>query len=169
MNDNYDQIRKYIEGAVSEEMRFIISDFALLWNKYEGKLFDEYYTYPKVLEMLNNRFNFNNDSYIKITELYRRLLNYFKSRHIKYNCDSLIGHYHIREKKDILKDDLSILIDDSSPKGKLRLILLIVGRVRNNMFHGIKGINDLDNQKELFNICNETLSLVLEKTNNLPL
>ena len=46
-------------------------------------------------------------------------------------------------------------------------LMLIVGRVRNNMFHGIKQIKKLNEQKELFEICNNLLTLVLKITNTL--
>ena len=39
--ENYDQIKKYIEADIEQEVRFLISDFAILWNNYERYLFPD--------------------------------------------------------------------------------------------------------------------------------
>ena len=173
MNNDYDQIQNYLSDIVKDYMRLIISDFAILWNKYEESLFNKNYHSSKieinVIDRLKNEENsMNSDFMIKIKALYSRTIKYFQYRHITVDYDNLRDHYSIRD-NDISREKLEELIRSNNFMDKLYFLLFIAGRIRNNMFHGIKGINDLPNQKELFIICNETLALVLKATNNWPL
>lgn len=173
MNENYDHIQDYLNKIISEDIRLIISDFAILWNKYEESLFDKNYHSIRIEEkiidrMRNNDIEINSDFILDIKSLYSRLKSYFAYRRIKFEFNDIKHHYSIRD-NDISKDKLNHLIESDNFLDNLHFILLIIGRIRNNMFHGIKGINDLPNQKELFMICNETMVVILKATNNWPL
>lgn len=53
------------------------------------------------------------------------------------------------------------LLYSNETKDKYLFLLLVVGIVRNNMFHGIKDLRSLNEQKELFEICNKILTMTL--------
>lgn len=41
-SDNYDHIDEYIKNTVNDnETLSLVSDFAILWNLYEGELYNE--------------------------------------------------------------------------------------------------------------------------------
>ncbi|MEE3343562.1 MAG: hypothetical protein VZS44_05685 [Bacilli bacterium] len=181
MGRKYDQIKKYIEADVEDDVRLLISDFAILWNNYEKYLFPDdkgnpYYKFSKILNnekgklsVINKVLNNINDDYEKdIIGLYDRFIIYFKKTDGELTTRQFIERYSVR-KSDISYNELSKIIEFPNLKNKYLLLMLMVGRVRNNMFHGIKNINDLNNQKELFEICNNLLTLSLDITNMLVL
>lgn len=181
MSKKYDQIKKYIEADLNEEIRLLISDFAILWNNYEKYLFSDNkgnpcYRFSKLTNSENGRIsiasrvlnNINNEYEEEINNLYNRFIKYFELKDGVLNPQKFIESYSVR-KSDISIQDLSVLITNPSLKNKYLLLMLMVGRVRNNMFHGIKNIKDLNNQKELFEICNSLLALSLDITNLLVL
>ncbi len=166
----YDHINEYISSRVNdEEVRGLISDFAILWNQYERTIYEgehhirdirkKIHQYPKIKDIEN------------LDELYNRFLKYLEYRHISFSCDGLGEAYRIRIKDDnnlkgeIFRADLERILNGNDSYSKTYLLLLIAARVRNNMFHGMKGQWDLKEQKELFRICNEMLMAVLEITN----
>ncbi len=179
MHRNYDQIKKYIEADVDSDLRLLISDFAILWNNYEKELFPDdegnpYYKFSKVMNSYNNRICiadrvFNHMSYEYETEisiLYKNFINYFNSTDGFFDLRSFKNGYCIR-RGDISDEELKNLIDIPNLRNKYLLLMLMVGRVRNNMFHGIKILQNINKQKELFEICNRLLTLTLDITNTL--
>ncbi len=181
MSRKYDQIKKYIKADLDEDVRLLVSDFAILWNNYEKYLFSDsrgnpYYKFSKLandengkVSIVNRVFkNINQDSEKEITNLYNRFIKFFEQRDGILTSQKFIESYSVR-KSDISEQDLSELIKNQTLKNKYLLLMLMVGRVRNNMFHGIKNVKDLNNQKELFEICNNLLTLSLDITNQLVL
>lgn len=179
MSKDYDQIKKYIEADVNPDVRLLISDFAILWNNYEKYLFSDFngnpfYRFSKLINSENNSrsvidriMNAMTPEYeTEILNLYDKFIDYFKRKHGTFNARLFIDKYSVR-KGDISEEELNDLIENQSLKNKYLFLMLMVGRVRNNMFHGIKQISDLNNQKELFEICNRLLTLSLDITNTL--
>ena len=179
MRNDYDQIKKYIEADVDSDVRLLISDFAILWNNYEKYLFSDsrgnpFYRFSRMMYGEGNRLavidivlkNMTLEYETKISSIYDRFLIYFKRKDGDFNFNSFKESFSIR-KGDISDEELKNIIDNSNLRNKYLLLMLMVGRVRNNMFHGIKMVSDLNNQKELFEICNRLLTLSLAITNML--
>lgn len=180
------------ESVGDEETQALISDFAILWNQYEdelyynNKIFEGKHERQKghhiryILPMINH---LRIDDYIdEIKDLYYGFKNYITSRN-ENSFETLVKGFHIiiREPDidengnvitysngdikyvgEIKKEDLIRIMNSNYYVDQLHFILLITARVRNNMFHGKKGIYDLRNQKDLFKLCNKTLKLVLD-------
>ena len=181
-NNEYDHIKDYVKNSVGdEETQLLISDFAILWNEYEDELFDKGHHIKSIPKMIAD-LRINGYYTSKICKLYDKLIEYIKSRN-EYSYDKLVDGYNILIKTPVLNDDGSIkhyddgnivyqgeifedrfrkIMNSTNIEDKLYFMLLIVARVRNNMFHGLKGIYDLKYQKELFKVCNEILKLVLD-------
>ena len=181
MNRNYDHIKEYIAEDVEPDVRLLVSDFAILWNNYEKYLFSDYngnpsYRYSKITNKTENKIciidrvfnNMNTDYEKEIIDLYDEFMKFFKNRYGDFSIEKFIYEYKVR-KNDISTDELSNLINNPNLKNKYLLLMLMVGRVRNNMFHGIKVVRELNEQKELFEICNRLLTLSLDITNMLVL
>lgn len=162
-----DNIQLYIEKCLDEEIRLLISDFAILWNKFENDFFEQNYHFCKFEDKVLCRIDIKNiDLKKKIYTLKDELFIYFESRGIDtppISSEKIICNYNIRIPNDITKNRLDEIIKCEGTKNTLMFIMLIVGRVRNNMFHGIKDIGDLPKQRQLFKICNEVLKLMLER------
>lgn len=166
MNRDYDKIEEYIERTLDKELRLLISDFAILWNEYEKNIFNTCYCSRKLKSKIIDNVDYDDNFQQNINRLYLRFKKYLEDRKILFSTKSIINSYKIRN-NDISPEELNKLIESSDDKDKLYLLLLIIARVRNNMFHGIKRLDQLTNQKELFKISNETLTLILSKTNYL--
>lgn len=170
MNRDYDHIKDYIAEGIDSDVRNLIADFAILWNNYENYLFSKDYKFEKLYKdnkgnelVIDTIFkNMNNYAENEVLELYDGFFNYYNAK----SRDTFRKEYSIRY-SDISDDDLNILMKSKDLKSKYLLLLLVTGRVRNNMFHGIKIISQLNDQKELFEICNRLLTLTLDITNTL--
>lgn len=83
----------------------------------------------------------------------------------KFNSYTIINYFNIvvmKAKKEVYKlFDSNIEIDNWDSYSKLHLLLIVMYRVRNNMFHGTKIITKLENERELFIICNDIMLLLL--------
>ena len=187
-HNDYDHIDDYINEnmCVHFDTRMKISDFAILWNEYENCF---HHNDQKIMELKNfcldelgkNESKIDSEYRERIKELYIMLVSYIRKHYGIFECNALKRHFDInRPKKDkkgnvigIYKDidegDLKRIMHAKSSADRLHFLLFIITRVRNNMFHGIKNPYDLDSQKDLFIICNNTLCMMLErKEQNVP-
>ncbi len=185
-DNQYDHIVDYIrnETRVGDETRMLISDFAILWNKYE-KTF--HYNNQQIKNLGSfcsrilegDRNCVNDEGKAIISELYESLVSYIKTHYGKYECSDLKKRFEICRPKrdpngnvigkpieDIGDGDLKRIMNAKTVIDKLHFLLLIITRVRNNMFHGVKDTNNLGGQNELFVICNKTLHMMLTMKGN---
>lgn len=165
----YNQIDKRINEILDNDTKLLIFNFTILWNIYEHFVFDTNYCPKKIGEKVITKINYNNDFSRKIDTIFLEFKEYLKKRNIEFSSHSLWINFGFNH-KDKNEEQLNILnniINITHETDKLYLLLLIIGRVRNNMFHGIKAICDLNMQKELFLISNEVLTLTLDSINSL--
>ncbi len=184
-SDEYDHIDDYIsnEAKIDIRTRILISDFAILWNKYENRFHGKEYD-PRGLKdfvkEIVDKYDISDNGYESaiIKHQFESLQNYIKYRcNGEYECHRVIKQFDIwrkvknrntgeeNEKKDIEEGDLKRIMNAKNSTDRLHFLLLVIARVRNNMFHGAKGLTDLKNQRRLFIICNETLLLILNLKN----
>lgn len=96
------------------------------------------------------------------------IFEYFKNRYTNNpNYANLFEALRWRDKEKDKKDETHrILLDkDSIDKDKIKAILYIIFRLRNNVFHGEKSILTIDQQRETFNLVNSFLLDILETPN----
>lgn len=182
IDEEYDHISNYVKNSVGDdETRILVSDFAILWNEYEDELFSKGHRINLISNMING-LKIKNIYIVKIEELYNKLVVYIKSKN-EFTYNEIVKGYNILIKKakcdnngnimqdkygnaiyngGIPKEELKRIMTSDNYLDKLHFMLIIVARVRNNMFHGTKGISDLKYQKELFKTCNAILKLVLD-------
>ncbi len=174
MNGDYDHLKEYLDRTMKDETRKLISDFAILWNKYENHLFNNFYRYEKI-DTLIKRLDYSEKFINSIENIFLKLEEYMKKKYISFEYMDFKEYFEIIiikydfnrqdwKKGDIKEDYLKELLLHDDFEKKLKLLLLVVGRVRNNMFHGLKSANQLDDQQLLFIICNELLSTILYNT-----
>ena len=186
MNDNYDHIREYVDSMASDDTRELVSDFAILWNMYEKVLFGREHHIKDIKFHILREISFDKNNSVIINKWYNELEEYLSKKEpiVLMDYESLVKYFHILIKKpvivngviqkkdgktqyskgDIFERNMRRIIDSSDIESKLHLLLIIVARVRNNMFHGIKKVEKLDEQAELFIICNQILNFVLLQT-----
>ena len=180
--NNYNHIRSYVNNLVDDsDTRELISDFAILWNLYEKELYQNGHDVWKIRHLLK-KYNFSQTNKDSIECLYKRMYNYLLEKRyvdfeLKIDIKRLIDGFNIRiinrsvdgkiiKNGDIEFCKLNKLVTSNYYIDKLNLILIIVSRVRNNMFHGLKEVKDIIGNKELFVICNQTLKFMLDMKDN---
>ena len=137
----------------SEDIDYI-RDFTLLWNLFESLCFDD-----KFANM--NKINNIIDSKIDLfeEEKYKNIFDYFYDRY--KNDNNKFRKLNLRNsEKELVK---KVLNDEYNNKNnKLKFIMAIIYRYRNNLFHGEKEMRYIRFQKENFEVTNEFLMYFIE-------
>lgn len=176
MNGSYDHIRKYVSNKVgNEETQLLVSEFAILWNEYENELYEREH-HIKNIGYVVKKLSISDDYILKVDELYWKLFKYladsgYVNRDGKIDCDKIEQGFNLQVKDNtedneyycgIYKTKFIKILNSRETVDRLHFMLVIVARVRNNMFHGLKDVNQLSTKDKLFVICNEILKLVLD-------
>lgn len=135
-----------------------LKNFTLLWNIYENIVFDCEFTLDKLESNINSReLNF---------KLFQKPFQYFRARYTKGGqINSLFDKLTFRQndRKEFVKN---VLTQCSSNNNKIFALGIIVYRLRNNLFHGIKDYRNLDGQIENFIHANKYIKVFLEIESN---
>lgn len=161
---------KNINECVDEEMKKQIFLFSILWNLFERNFYNnDFYYGPKRCRFsgemedktkeLVDRLLKNSSDYVNIEKIYSDIHKYNDKYHNYYGC--IYQAFNIRS-SEISEDDFKELYESNEIESKIRVAILLVSRIRNNMFHGIKIIEELNQQIKLFSAANEFLVYVLE-------
>lgn len=178
-----------LNEKVDKEIRLLIGDFSIIWNLYEKYIINKFkdkIKYDKeriesdifqeniheymITEYKNNNFIYISNNKKIIDDNFNMLKKYINEKCIEYNreftSNTIINYFNIvfRNAKNEVYNlfNNNIEIDNWDSYSKLHLLLIVMYRVRNNMFHGIKIITKLENERELFIICNNIMTLLLE-------
>lgn len=136
-----------------------VTDFSLMWNLFEFDMGNRNMNIQRIIECASkiaDKTPGNN--------FYDEFYQYFKHRYV--NEDNTINNlfeqlrFRPGDKKDFVADVL--LDNENSAASKIEAILIILFRLRNNLFHGEKQLHNIHNQYDNFNIANEFLSEILE-------
>ena len=122
-------------------------EFLLLWNLFENKIFDTEFNVHKAEEY--SEFMDVNEEQVE------DCFNFFKSH---YTTETSINHKFesLKFRATDGKDEVAkVLIGGSSSTyDKVSSIIVIIYRLRCNLFHGIKDVRKLNQQKNLFEHAN---------------
>jgi len=122
-------------------------------------------SFPSRIKMVDNQ---------KIEKYKREINNVFMEYSEHYSVDTFTMNYMIyqfdndnKSKRllDFVFENNASINGDSDTKEKYYLICYLVYRVRNNLFHGIKELSDINRNRDLFIICNDALNLILNMLN----
>jgi hypothetical protein len=131
-----------------------IKDFSLLWNVFENIVCDNNCSVNRLSERLNP-INFD------LAE-FEDSLNYFKNRYTNDGeTNNRFNHLNFRDndRRELVAD---VLIGNNKNTSDTVLALtIIVYRFRNNLFHGLKQMEFIDQQKENFDNANLILTAIL--------
>lgn len=181
VNKDYDDVAKYVEKKVNDsDVRRLIADFAILWNMYENEFYESDHNMYNIRNIVNNLKLCDEDK-SRIDYLYFELLGYLNHRgyvnsnyEIDYERIKNSFYFRIKVKDElgnvinsgeIYESQLKRILNSVNPIDRLHFMLVIIARVRNNMFHGLKDISELKDNKQLFMTCNKVLKLVLDVNN----
>lgn len=135
-----------------------IKNFALIWNVFEGKYFSTRFTIPDAENILSGR---SIDA-----GQFDEYLHYFRNR---YTDGGLVNgrfpflNFRASNRKTMVRDVL--LGSNTNNNDVILALIIIVYRYRNNLFHGIKEFEHMNEQVANFQCANRFLMLLMD---NLP-
>ena len=138
-----------IEATDIDEIR----DFALLWNLFESIFCNRNANLPKIFQVVDNCVNH------LVEEKYDTIFQYFYNRY-KNDSDKLEALRLKGDAKSIVEHVLNDTYVDKN--NKLKFIMSIIYRYRNNLFHGEKNMRYIQLQKENFKQTNAFLMYFIE-------
>ncbi|MFD1260362.1 MULTISPECIES: hypothetical protein [Entomomonas] len=147
--ETYDFLKKFESNFCSlpNEELLSINSFSLLWMLFENRLLNKSASAQKIIDKVNELKKDNKLSSI----FWMPHLNYFQNRYISndgtnYLFDDL--YFRKPDKKELVKAVL--LGETNEPEETLAAILIIVLRLRNNLFHGEKWSYGIRDQQDNF-------------------
>ena len=132
-----------------------IRDFSLIWNVFENKICENSFSISRFEQKILNK-NINSN-------LFQGHLSYFKNRYVQDdNFTPRFTHLNFRERdrKDLVEKIL--LGTDTDSNNTILALMIIIYRYRNNLFHGIKNMHQIDQQKQNFEVANNFLKILID-------
>ena len=144
--------------------RRAIFDFSFLWSLFEAQIMDNFARADRIRERVDEWTAAGTLN----AELYDDELAYFRDRY--FANGELTYHYpHLELRRadhpELVEDVIRGANDD--PRDRMLALLMIVWRLRNNLFHGAKWAYQLRDQRSNFTHANAALMRVLEKHGHL--
>jgi hypothetical protein len=154
-------VTQWLEGhvpgfaALSDYERDAIADFSILWSLFEGRQLGTQAS-PTALKRfaaskIASGFDLN-----AIADSHA----YFSQRYLQRGNETLhFAHLHLNRTDQ--HNVLAVLRgEDADPTNVLSAVLLIVYRLRNNLFHGVKWAYDIAGQRDNFLHASQVLMAV---------
>lgn len=145
---------KYGTNFSEDDLRNV-KDFSLIWNVFEDNLCENNFSIQRLQQDLRNR---NID-----INLFTNHLRYFKSRYIEngsLNDRFQFLYFRNNDRKELVERVL--LGTETNPNNIILAIAIIVYRFRNNLFHGLKEMQYIDQQNQNFEIANNFLTTLID-------
>jgi len=138
-----------IEGNDIDEIR----DFALLWNLFEALCCNKNANMSKINSIIDSKIELFDE--IKYQDIFDYFYNRYKNDSRKFNALKLRNG-----EKELVKKILNDEYEDKN--NRLKFIMAIIYRFRNNLFHGEKDMKYIRLQKENFEKTNKFLMYFIE-------
>lgn len=132
-----------------------VKDFSLIWNVFENDVCHNNCSVQRLKEKIDSIEIDINDFVL--------FLKYFQNR---YGANGIISerfdylNFRPNDKRQLVED--VILSKNTDPNDIALALSIIVYRFRNNLFHGIKNMQEIDKQNENFENANGILITLLK-------
>jgi len=130
-----------------------IRDFALLWNLFEALCCDKFAKMQKINSLIDSKIDLFEET--KYQNIFDYFYNRYKNDTTKFNALKLRNG-----DKELVRKVLDNTYIDKN--NKLKFIMAIIYRYRNNLFHGEKNMRYIRLQKENFEKTNKFLMYFIE-------
>lgn len=144
---------------VGEHERSAIMQFSLLWSLFESRVLGTRACVPKIKEVARHW----SDASLLNKDSFAGALAHFRNRYI--SGDEFSYHFHELNFRPNDDSDLVKRLLRNEPEANWEEaagVLIIVYRLRNNLFHGIKWAYDLQGQHDNFHYANASLMMAIE-------
>ena len=130
----------------------VIRDFTLLWNLFEALCFGNNVNMREIYSLIDSKIDLFEETG------YQNTFDYFYNRY--KNDVPKLNALNLRNSEELVTKVLDDEYQDK--KNKLKFVMAIIYRYRNNLFHGEKNVRYLGLQKENFEKTNELLMYFIE-------
>ena len=155
-----DWLNSYYNNSTnfSDEKINAVRDFSLLWNLFESKLGKRHINIQILSNIAYSIYRSCNQQ-----DFYTPYLQYFQRRYLNEgnNVNQLFLQLVFRpnDRKELVESVLKQT--ERNPVKIIEAILIIIYRLRNNMFHGEKELHNIHTQYDNFNNANRFLAELL--------
>lgn len=133
---------RYSKSFEEEELSSI-KNFALIWNIFEGNLCNSKFSIQTIENKINN-------STFSISD-FQDQIAYFKMRYADNNTINNRFYSLNFRKNDRIDFVKKVLLNSNkNTKDILLAITIIIYRLRNNLFHGLKNMYSIEGQRDNF-------------------
>ena len=165
--DPIEWLEKHVSGFrdFPGEDRKAISDFTLLWSRFEAKALKEQGSVDSISRFVHRLAEKN----CLVVEDFELSLNYFRQRYFPNGkANSLFSDLNFRrnDKKELVQQVLKGTGDNSI--NKVIALLIVIYRLRSNLFHGKKWNDGIQGQRENFNNTNAALERCSRSVDAMP-
>lgn len=145
---------KYHDNDLTESKIQDILYFGLIWNIFEKEC---YKGNDPIQQIIIKTSSIDNGDLNKCW-------NHFYNRYVTNNVlNESFNNFDFGQRvSDKLFIQSNILKSDITKSEKMKIILLIIRRLRNNLYHGYKDVHNLNSQNINFKISNEFLSKIID-------
>jgi len=154
--EGLDWINNFLKSNLKMEEVNSILLFTIYWNILEHIKCDDDFKIFKIKELITEN-SLKKEDYMKFYE-------YFKNKYFSYGVDSFIESFNFRSNGDMEFIKGTLESEDPTAEQVIASLFLIVQRLRNNLFHGIKEANYLSEQEINFQMANQAIARFLEET-----
>lgn len=154
-------LNSYFDGSshrVSEDEIKSVLYFALVWNLFELRACNKCATVASITNKVNEIYD---ESLLQLSD-FASYLAYYQNRYLsKGQTNEKFDQLNFRrnDKKELVASVLKGDLDDIN--NIVLALLIIILRLRNNLFHGEKDIYRLNYQVENFEVANKVLATFL--------
>lgn len=143
-----------------DEDRQVIFQFCILWSLFEAKALQTRASAYAILALAHERAA---TEQLNVTEL-EPPLQYFRQRYFvdgaftdAFNRLRLRGN----DNRELVRQVLQSA--NNNPADKVAVLLIVIYRLRNNLFHGVKWADNIRGQRDNFNHANSALMVAYEQ------
>lgn len=149
--------------GASDQIILELGKFSLLWNAFERILFKQECSINKI-KNYQHYDKINNEKYY--LNLLNELLTYFNKKKTEITKDFIKQKLYSNNRNEYQIEVENVLKNDSHGKELQIGTILILFRLRNNMFHGLKDCFNINHQYQLFVSANSLLNYVITEIYN---
>jgi len=145
--------------SLSEDERDAITDFTLLWSFFEAKEFDSHASSSRIYALVPE---WQSKGMLNVAS-FAKSFGYFQNR---YFNNSIASEYYrglyLRENDKPELVEAVLKGENTNPADCIAALLIVIYRLRNNLFHGIKWNNAIHDQLDNFSHANTVLMVAME-------
>ena len=141
------------------EERGAIDDFSFLWSRFEGKVMNRRCDLPRIRNYVKQLEEQGGLEFLEV----EKYVEYLRNRY--FRDGDVTGHYHglNLDVHNNTKEVLETLRNENAPKAVKAIgYLIVIYRLRNNLFHGEKWQYNLEGQLDNFAYANDYLKSMMQ-------